>query len=989
MERLRAKSQTLVAAAVVLFAVGFFTTRGYAQEVGLAGTIVDSTDAVLPGVVITAVHVDTGTNFAAVTDGSGVYFIGAMRPGTYTVTAELSGFATVTREDLTLLVGQRAVVDVTMSLSTVEETVTVTGEAPLVDFRQSRVAGVIDSRQMDALPINGRNWMELTLLLPGARRNDIGDSPAGNVGGASLMTMDGQQVSAQTSYLGGIRQPRFSRETIAEFEMVTARFDATKGKSQTVQVNTISKSGTNTASGSVYGFFRDDAFDAADHVVGEVLPYQNQQVGATFGGPLVRDKAHFFANYEYEREPQSKATNNPVFAGVVPGVLESRLRHHLAGARVDVQLNDNRRLMGRWNIWDKVDPIRNNFGTGTHPSGASKEDTQTGQAYGKLTQVFGNSSLLELSGGVSYVTYNTGPAFDSAVGFPRVALVGYNIGAPEDLWEHEQRWSIRSDFSTYRSGHELKLGGEFQLPSQYLLWPSNFNGRIDAQLGRLADVASLFPVWDDPRTWNYDALTPVTRWYTQAFGDREPHCIDPGMPENCRRKKPEFGFFVQDNWQVSNRLVLNLGLRWDFALDGMANDFVVPPLLPARSPQEWNQWQPRLGFAYTVTEKTVVRGGFGKYYAGACDCYSQTTARALAIVDTLVPNDGRATFAGDPYNIAGGGRVPTFEEVLAQVESVGRTLPGFGGVAIPGHTPFSYQTTVGMQRELGPSLSLQTDYTWIHGENQRDLRNVNIAFDPATGVNYPFSDPANRPYPTFGPLRIDEPAGYSNLHSFDVTLSKRFSNGWSASGTYTLSSYKNWIPDHGIFPGCEYPFTAVTPEEIPQRICNRPVQLAPDFAASYTYGAQTRTDGTQTADQRHRLVFNGVAELPGGLSVSGLYSYGSGEIQENFFGIDLRDAAKSGIETFSTWLRFDGSIIDRNSFRGQPVHRVDLRIQERIPVGSDVRIDIMLEFFNLFNRANFGSYQLVEVLPTFGDPQPSLNPAYVPRRMQLGFRINY
>ena len=195
-----------------------------------------------------------------------------MRSGTYTVTAALDGFATVTTEDLALTIGQRAVLDLTMPLSTVSENVTVSGVSPQLDFVQSRVSGVINSRQMEDIPINGRNWMELTMLLPGARRNDRGDSAAGNLGGAALVTMDGQQVSGQTSYLGGMRQPKFSRETIAEFEQVSARFDATKGKSQTVQVNTVSKSGTNIFAGSGYGFFRHDSMDAADHVADDRPP---------------------------------------------------------------------------------------------------------------------------------------------------------------------------------------------------------------------------------------------------------------------------------------------------------------------------------------------------------------------------------------------------------------------------------------------------------------------------------------------------------------------------------------------------------------------------------------------------------------------------------------------------------------------------------------------------------------------------------------------
>ena len=995
MSALRTSNRVVVPRTVVslAFVLLLFSTHGYAQEIGVAGTVADATGGVLPGVIVTAVHTETSTTFSTVTDSSGAYSIPGMRSGTYTVTAALDGFATVTTEDLALTIGQRAVLDLTMPLSTVSENVTVSGVSPQLDFVQSRVSGVINSRQMEDIPINGRNWMELTMLLPGARRNDRGDSAAGNLGGAALVTMDGQQVSGQTSYLGGMRQPKFSRETIAEFEQVSARFDATKGKSQTVQVNTVSKSGTNIFAGSGYGFFRHDSMDAADHVAGIVLPYQNQQVGTTLGGPMIQDKAHFFAHFEYEREPRTVLISNPVFAGNVPDSLLSKKRDLIGGLRVDLQINPNRRLLGRWNIWNFRNPIRNSFGAGTHPSRASQEHTQTGQGYAKLTQVFGNNSLLEVGGGISYSLYDTGPSFESTVGFPKVTLVGYSMGASEPLEEHERRFSVRADYSTFRGGHELKLGGEWQLPEQYLLWPSNFAGTLATNLlGSEVNPDVLFPVWDDPSTWDYEALSLDARNWTQAFGDPEPHCIDPDRPANCRRQRPEYGFFIQDNWRVTNDLTLNLGVRWDFALDAMANDFVVIPLKPTISPQEWTNFQPRLGFAYSATPKTVIRGGFGKYVGGTCDCYSQTTARALAIVDTLLPFDGRANFGSDPYNVGGGGSVPTYESVLVDIQSVGQTLPGFGGVAI-GHLPFSYQTSIGFQQELAAATSLQVDYVWVQGQNQRDLRNVNIAFDPATGKNYPWSTKSNRPYPNFGALRIDDPQGYSNQHSLDFALNQRFSNGFQASLTYSLSGYKNWQPDYGIFPGCEFPYTAVTAAEIPMRICDRPVDLVEQFAANEVYGAQTATDGTQTADQRHRLVFNGIVDLPGNISISGLYLYGSGEVQQDFVGVDLDDAGKGAggipIELLDTRVWFDGTVLPRNGFRGLPIHRVDIRIQERLPLGN-MRADLIFEVFNLLNHANFGKYQMVRAIAaTFGNPTQNLNSAYTARRMQLGFRFVY
>src|SRR5262245_41717061 len=150
-----------------------------AQDTTLSGTVTDATDAALPGVTVTALLVDTGNTFVAVTDASGSYRIGAMRPGVYKITAELAGFTTVTRENVQLLVGQAASLALKMTLATVRETVTVTGEAPLISTSRSTLGGNIDPVQMEALPVNGRNWMQLTLLAPGSRANEADQSPTG------------------------------------------------------------------------------------------------------------------------------------------------------------------------------------------------------------------------------------------------------------------------------------------------------------------------------------------------------------------------------------------------------------------------------------------------------------------------------------------------------------------------------------------------------------------------------------------------------------------------------------------------------------------------------------------------------------------------------------------------------------------------------------------------------------------------------------------
>src|SRR4051794_21400741 len=214
----------------------------HAQDATLSGVVTDVTEAVLPGVTITATHVDTGTTFVGVTEPNGSYRIQAVRVGTYRITAELVGFSPVVRDNVQVLVGQNLVLNLKLGLSSVQESVTVSGQAPLVDTTASELGGNIDPVQMQALPVNGRNWMGLTILAPGSRANDVGESPTGlggTTGGGSArgdpgyyqLILDGQQVT-NTMAQSTFGQPKFARDSIGEFQFMSARFDATQGRSQ-------------------------------------------------------------------------------------------------------------------------------------------------------------------------------------------------------------------------------------------------------------------------------------------------------------------------------------------------------------------------------------------------------------------------------------------------------------------------------------------------------------------------------------------------------------------------------------------------------------------------------------------------------------------------------------------------------------------------------------------------------------------------------------
>ena len=941
---------------IVVGAILALPLRAYAQEATLSGTVTDATGGVMPGVTVTAVHETSGNTFVAVTDERGAFRL-PVRIGVYRVTAELPGFATVTRTGLELLVGQQAVVSLQMAPSGVQESVTVTGEAPLIDLTQSSVGGNIDPRQMQELPVNGRNWQDLAMLAPGSRANAVTDSPIPRDTGAYQINMDGQQVTNNVAG-SGFGNPRFSRDAIAEFEFVTNRFDATQGRSSGVQVNAISKSGTNTPSGLVSGYFRNERFNAADFVAGRVLPYSDQQFSTTFGGPIRKDRLHFFANYESEREPQTfiYTTPYPKFNFDQTGTR----REHKAGVRTDAQFSPQMRLAFRVSTWNHVLPydMRYTGGGDKTPSSSVGLDRHMNQLLATLTNVVGSRVVNEVKVGYagydwneySHVTWAKHPLSDLKLGAPSIMLRGLTIGETHNQTPQiiaQDAYSIRDDFVTsFNKGgrHDVKLGGEYIYSMTSMFVCNRCNGIIDAQGGPIpANIESLFPNLMDASTWNLAPLSSITRKYTLGVGT---------FRENAPRKV--YAGWVNDDWKIAERLTLNLGLRYDLETGVFAEWVALPPFLEANRPSDTDNFGPRVGFNYHLNDRTVIRGGVGKYFAEISGQPAFWLLRYTHQIHPEILNDGRPDFTANPFN----GPAPTYEQAKATTCAV---TPGPTCVrqAIPSQLAasdlqiaHSWQTSIGMQRQIGNSASFEADYLFTGGRNELFTRpNSNLTYNPVTGVNYPFTDINRRPYQDYGLINLFRSEGRSNYHALSTSITKRLSNRWQASGTYLLSGL--WDADSSPAP----------------------FEVAPDLGGEYSLAA---------SDQRHRIVFNGIWQPGFGFQLSGLYFYGSGERFSTTYGGDLRLTGASGGR-----LRPDGTIVPRNSLVGKSLHRVDLRILRRFPLRGRAGVDGIVEVFNAFNHANYGSYVTQESARNYGEPTGNLNVAYQPRMLQLGFRFTF
>ena len=966
-----------------------FPAASQAQEAVLAGAVRDTTGAVLPGVTVTAVHEATGNTFETVTDAGGGFRL-AVRVGAYRVTAQLSGFQTVTRTNFQLLLGQQAALNLELAPATLQETVTVTAEAPLLDTAASTVGANIDPRQMEELPINGRNWMDLALLTPGARRNESGGYVQ-NRQGYSQTNVDGQQVTTIYHSGGDNEQPQWSRDAIAEFEVVANRFDATQGRSSGMVVNAITKSGTNDFSGTVAGYFRNDTFNAADFVAKRVLPYSNQQTSFTFGGPILRDRLHFFGSYEYEREPKTFVYETPYPAFNMDLAFTDRAHKPLA--RVDFQITPQTR------VWARVSGVNYWFheggGATNHPVNMGQRGRIASQYTGNLTQVLSNRSVNEIKGGATFYerrdssavhTWNgerIAPYHPVLEGGPVVVLLrGFTIGAnPLNIIQNTA--NIRDDFTTsydWRGRHDVKLGGEYMWFLNDFRWCLRCTGTIDATGGAVpANLEALFPVWNDSATWNLQPLTPITRFVQHSLTNTE-HTYDV--------TRHLLSGWVQDDWRMGDRLTLNLGVRYDWDSNANNERLEFRPWLPGDLGRANANFAPRLGFNYLLNERTTLRGGYGLFFAFQPNDGVQQSKGYLCSVEVnycarfenqIFP-DGRADFLPNWFGPGPspegqvGGPKPTGLDAVSRACDVNGSAPGCvyrsltQEINYANRPPqYAHQAGIGVQRQLADQMAVEVNFSYTGGRREEIPMNGNLSYNPATGANNPFNTVSQRPFPDWGIVNFEWLAGWSNYYGTDFTLTKRYSDNWQLSGSYTLAYFKDASPiREQWFIGSD------------GIVDHRPVgfALAPDMGGEYTYAA---------TDQRHRFTANGIWDVGKGLQVSGIYFFGSGGRLGPNTGVDRRnEGALSEMR-----LRADGTIVPRNQFVGDPIHRVDLRLQQRIPIGSRLRVDGMFELFNVFNHANYGSYTINESNSLYGQPSFNSNIAYWPRVAQLGLRLAF
>ncbi|MBF8300021.1 MAG: TonB dep Rec protein, partial [Acidobacteria bacterium] len=854
----------------------------HAQDATLLGTVTDNTGGVLPGVTVTAVNEASGISFVSVTDERGLYRI-PIRAGVYRISVELAGFTTAVRPGVELLLGRQATLNFNLQVSSLQETVTVTGEAPLLEVSSSSIASNIDPRQMAELPINGRNWMDLTMASAGSRSNASSEVPQDRQGYFQT-NVDGQSVTLTVCCAQN--QPRYSKDSIAEFQLATNRFDATQGRTMGMLVNAITKSGTNIMAGTLGSYFRSDKWNAADFIQKQVLPYEDQQISGTIGGPIVRDRVHFFGNWEYERNPQTFTFGGP--SGPFPNAgdninlnLPAKYAVNQGGAKVDTQINPRNRLTARWSHYKNLQPVTGG-GSTIHPSNAFANNRFVDQYFATYTQVLSNDTVNEIKGGLASNYYTLEPLSgwgttgsrrppDTAKilagvtsgreiegGAPSILFSGYTIGSPTNNPQRtgEHNYQIRDDFSTsYELGgrHDVKIGGDIIKYTMSQGWCNFCDGQFTSTSRPPANLESLLPDWRDASTWNFAAMSPLFRDYRVAIGN---------MSYSVHRQI--YAAWYQDDWKIGSKLTANMGIRYDLDHGAQGEWVQFLPWLSGRRPTDKNNVAPRLGFAYAVDDKTVIRGGWGLFFTELEDDALHQSYVLTQNTTITIPNNGRADFGSNPF----GGPKPTYEQILAKACDVvnlpfnsgsalcyPRSIGNGSEIPFGAHdTSYSHMVSIGLQRQIAPSTSLESNVTFTGGRKEERRQNINSSINPATGANYiatgPLTDVARLPFPSWGPVAAEIMNGRSNYYGWENTLTKRFSSRWQANATYTLSKFL----DDGPFSGLTGPFVVTLDPSAAITSTLNPYRgtVAPDMGSIYQLAS---------TDQRHRATFNGIWDM--------------------------------------------------------------------------------------------------------------------------------
>jgi len=948
-------------AVFVLAVLGLFSSRfASAQEsvnyASLSGVVTDSSGAVVVNAAITAVQTDTNVATTTVTDDEGRFRFAYLKVGPYAIKVHQQGFADVTRA-VTLTVGAAFDLPISLTVESAKETVTVNGEAAVIETERTQLAGTVVQNEINSLPLNGRNFLDLTLLVPGVSPTNTASTQL--FAETSAVPGQGISIGSQRNFsnsfivdglsanddAAGLVLTTYGLDVVQEFQVVTSGGQAEFGRALGGYVNMVTKSGTNDLHGDVYGFFRNQALNAANALTHARLPITQAQYGASLGGPLIKNRTFYFANFEQRLlnqagspvitiTPANLATINSRLTSVgYLGPLISTGQYpnpvHTTNflAKMDHRFNEKDQFNARYSLYNvNATNSRGVGGLSAVSAAAGLSDLDQTIAVSNVYAIsprtvnetrgqFTNSNLLA----------PPNDAVGPAVSISGVASFGTLSGSPTG--RYDRLFEIVDNLSHQKGPHAFRVGVDFLYNDLTITFPMSNRGSYS--FSSLANFQN-----------------GIYSSFTQVFGNPVNHQTNPNV-----------GFYAQDEWQVSSRFTLNAGVRYDLEfLKTISTDT--------------NNVSPRLGFAWSplASRRTVVRASLGLFYDRVA---LRPLANALLSGDNTT-NINQIQLLSTARNFGQTG-APVFPNILATAPT---GLPVSFSTMDP-HIPNAYseQGSLEIEQQLGNKGTLSVSYQHVRGVHL--IASVNLNTPTCTAA----VDPVNlcRPNSAYQNNKQYSPAADSEYDGLSLSYVERPVRWGSFRISYTYSKALDDVS--------EFFFSA-------------PLN---NFNIHQDWG---RSDD----DQRHRLVFDTTIHssldpahslwqrISHGFQLSGILTYysplpfnivtGATNIQTTTSRPCVGLAGNAAACTNNVAI-----MIGRNTGTGFDFFNINTRLSRTFPIGERLHLEAIADIFNILNHPNYeipnnsfgtGVYP-TNPSATFGQPTAVADP----REAQFALRLTF
>ena len=1000
----------------------------------VTGVVKDEKGGLVPGAAVKIVNLGTNAERSATTSSDGVYEITQLVPGNYRLEVETKGFSKFVQEPVVINVLQRTTVNPDLKVGGIGETVTVTGESTaLVETTKTDVSGVVDQRRLENLPVNGRSFASLAILIPGATLQPSFDPTKARVGTFSVGGSTGRNLNItidggdnKDNAVGGILQ-NFSMEGIQEFALSTQRFSAANGRSGGALLSVVSKSGSNAFHGSLFGFFRDDSLNAnAPKLLSEANPdlfpdpadavkppFSRQQFGGSIGGPIKHDKAFFFGTVERTRERGNS---------IVPGVDQEKIgflepfgydavqflpqpfndwQYTVKG---DFNLSSKHTLVTRF-AGQNNDALNDQAGfliVRTDLSGGNESLNTLYNFLASLSSTMTNSTVNQFT--YQYQTFDNRINATSDLNllfFPDSLAVGRNGNVPQQTIQKKHQF--RDDLTWNRGNHGFKFGGDFTyVPTLGGLFA--FNSAPEYDFNFNADEIALNP-GQFPQGFRTTQVLPgpitcpaivgtATCTAAQLAGTGVVGAVvlsggDPSF--NLREGAKQFGLYAQDDWKITPRFTLNLGVRYDVDFGFVDNahaaenrtfqalQIIGSPFGSKVVEDDTNNLSPRVGFAWDLRGdgRSVLRGGYGIYF-------DQSFLNVPLFAVQQANPEIYATFLNDAANLSIDSPPPVIPRPLNNPLSGtrGRMLdPDF-------ESPYTQQWNIGYAQEIGKDMALEFDYVHILGLHEFTGLDINPRIGPL--INAQRSDPnpgrvlasqfaahaaqltaAFGTATPFGRITVAQSDSRSRYDAFTAAFKKRYSNKFQLNAHYTLAKSQAWFGATADF--------GLQPQNLFQKF--DPINFGPTGE-----------------DERHRFVVSGIFDLPWDFQVAPIFQMASAR-PYSIFPACLCDINRDGVnndrESVNPGID-DQHKLPINNHRGDNFSQLNVRVSKFFKWGENYKLGLFFEAFNVFNTGNFGNqFQNVTGEPDFGKPVNFFGatgfsePLGIPFQAQLGVRFSF